>query len=85
MVEDQDVELHDEEGAPFLQQHLSDLAFKQDADDEDKPVNIRIESPSMNKLENAELAVNEKRYSDLQDNVKNYVRKNSILKEAQNL
>lgn len=64
MVENQEVELHDEDGAPFLQKHLEDLK-KQVGDGEEDTVDIRIESPSLNKLDNAELAIQEQKYSDL--------------------
>ena len=84
MVENNDVELLNEDGAPFLQRHLEDLK-KQVENEDDERVDIRIESPSMNKLDNAELQIKEQKYSDLQNDVKQYVRRNSLLKEARNL
>jgi hypothetical protein len=85
MVENNEIELHDEEGSPFLQKHLEDLKKQVENEEEDDQVDIRIESPSMNKLDNAELQIQEQKYSDFQNDVKKYVRRNSLLKEAKNL
>ena len=48
-------------------------------------VNIRVDSPDARKLEQADLQVQEKRYSELQSKVVDFVRRNSLLKEAQHL
>lgn len=84
MVENREVELHDEEGEPFLQDHLENLKQHQENGEGDS-VDIRIPSPSINKLDNAELQIKEQKYSDLQNDVKKFVRKNSLLREAQEL
>jgi hypothetical protein len=55
MVENEEVELHDEDGAPFLQKHLSELKKQVEREDDESPIDIRVESPSMNKLDKAEL------------------------------
>jgi hypothetical protein len=60
MVENNQVELLNEDGAPFLQKHLEDLKKQVENEEDSEQVDIRIESPSMNKLENAELHVQEK-------------------------
>jgi hypothetical protein len=39
----------------------------------------------MEKIDNAELQIKEQKYSDIQDQVVNYVRRNSLLKDAKNL
>jgi len=44
--------------------------------------NVRLSSPDAKQLKNAELHVKEKQFSDLQDKVINFVRRNSLLKEA---
>jgi len=85
MVENNELELHDEDGAPFLQRHLDELKAKAEKEDENSQVDLIIESPSMNKLDKAELQVQEQKYSDLQADVKKYVRRNSLLKEAKRL
>jgi len=85
MVENKELELHDEDGAPFLQKHLDDLKLKVENEEESEQVDIRIESPSMNKLDKAELQIQEQKYSDLQADVKKFVRRNSLLKDAQHL
>lgn len=58
---------------------------QQEGDEGEEHVDIRIESPSMNKLDNAELQLKEQSYSGLQADVKKYVRRNSLLKDAKNL
>lgn len=59
MVENQDVELHDEDGAPFLQRHLDKLKVRtqhEDEEDQDREsLNITLESPTLKKLDKAEL------------------------------
>jgi hypothetical protein len=52
---------------------------------EENITDLRIESPTMHKLDKAELQISEQKYSDLQQNVKSYVRRNSLLKEAKKL
>lgn len=71
MIENNDVELLDDEKTPFLQKQLTELLENQNqmastGGDGNEQVNIRVESPSMSKLKNAELQINEKKYSDLQ-------------------
>lgn len=69
MVENQEIDLVDDQQQPFLQKQLTDLMNNQNTagtGEEEETVDIRIESPTMNKLENAELQINEKKYSDLQ-------------------
>lgn len=88
MVEDQDIDLLDDENKPFLQKQLTNLMNNQNATDTggaDQQVDIRIGSPTMNKLEDAELQINDQKYKDLQRDVKKYVRRTSMLKEAQKL
>lgn len=70
-----------------MQQQLSDLMNNQaDAGTGgDEQVDIRINSPTMKKLDSAELQINEQKYSDLEKEVKKYVRRTSMLKEAQKL
>ena len=82
MVENQHIDLVDEHNTPFLQKQLTDLQNENAGEDQ---VNIRLSSPTMNKLDNAELQIKEQQYSDLQDQVVNYVRRNSLLKDAKNL
>ena len=54
-------------------------------EDEHSPVNIRVDSPDAKKLDQADLHVQEKRYSELKGNVVEFVRRNSLLKDAQHL
>ena len=49
----------------------------------DDQVNIRVSSPDLNQLKKAELKISEKQMSGIQDEVIQYVRKNSLLKDAQ--
>jgi len=72
-----------------LQTQISQLAENRKADtgaahteDDQSPVNIRVDSPDAKKLEQAELQVQEKRYSELKGNVVEFVRRNSLLKDA---
>ena len=71
MIENQDIELLDEKKKPFLHRQITDHMEKKQnqGDEETESVNIRIPSSQMNKIENAELAVNENKYSDLQNEV----------------
>ena len=75
-----------------MQKQLSLLSNKQQLggtgaaedilDEEDAPVNIRLASPDAKQLENAELQIQDKQYSDLQDQVKSFVKRTSLIKEA---
>jgi hypothetical protein len=52
MVENQHIDLIDEDNTPFLQKQLTDL---QNENAGESQVNIRLSSPTMQKLDNAEL------------------------------
>jgi hypothetical protein len=47
-------------------------------DEEDESVNIEVAS-------NAALVINEQRFSEIEDQVKQFVRQNSLLKDAKNI
>ena len=89
MVQDQHIDLVDKDRNLVLQTQISQLAENRKADtgaahteDDQSPVNIRVDSPDAKKLEQAELQVQEKRYSELKGNVVEFVRRNSLLKDA---
>ena len=101
IIQNQQVDLVDDEKVPILQKQVTSLAEKEEQnrlaaagtgskdqifdDEEGESVNIRIESPDAKRLENAKLEIGEKQFSDLEDKVKKYVRRTSLLKEAQDL
>lgn len=97
MVEKEQIDLVDADGIPLLKKQISLFAENNPvqknaqgdtgaADEEEgSPVNIRVDSPDASKLAKAELQVQEKRYSELQSKVVDFVRRNSLLKEAKAL
>ncbi len=91
MIEDQQVDLVDADNTPLLQKQISLFTDKQmqmnnqgdtGAAADGDAVNIRVNSPDARKLAQADLQVQEKRYSELQSKVVDFVRRNSLLKEA---
>ena len=93
MVEQEQIELVDEYNRPLLKQQLSLLSNNQQqfggmgADDDilNDSVDIRLPSPDARKLDNAELQIKPQHYSDIQDQVVQFVRQNSLIKDAKNL
>ena len=88
MVKNEEVDLLDEQQRPILRQQTSLLSNKQAQglnrndrimeDEEDESVNIEVAS-------NAALVINEQRFSEIEDQVKQFVRQNSLLKDAKNI
>ena len=93
MVEQEQIELVDEYNRPLLKQQLSLLSNNQQqfggmgADDDilNDSVDIRLPSPDARKLDNSELQIKTQHYSDIQDQVVQFVRQNSLIKDAKNL
>ena len=90
MVKNEEVDLLDEQQRPILRQQTSLLSNKQQQpqglnrndhimeDEEDESVNIEV-------APNAALVINEQRFSEIEDQVKQFVRQNSLLKDAKNI
>jgi hypothetical protein len=57
LIENQEIDLIDEDNTPFLQKQLTDL---QNENAGEEQVNIRLSSPTMQKLESAELQIKDK-------------------------
>ena len=95
LVENQQIDLLDENNVPLLQKQLTSMTNGQQnpdtgaADEEDileeGQINIRTASPDARKLDNAELHVEGQGYQELEGKVIDYVRRNSLLKDAKNL
>jgi hypothetical protein len=90
MVENEHIDLVDEQRTPLLKKQttlISSEAPNADTGAEayGDAVNIRVDSPTAKMLDDAELQVKQQSYSELQNQVVDYVRRNSLLKEAQDL
>lgn len=97
MVKNDEIDIIDEQNRPILKQQVSLMSNKQQQkqglgrndeimEDEAESVNIEVASPDAQRLSNAALAINnEKRFSEIEDQVKQFVRQNSLLKDAKNI
>ena len=78
MVQQNQVDLRDDKNNLLLAKAMSSEVNP----DTGAAVNVSVDSPNAQRLARAELQVKEQHFSDLQDDVINYVRKNSLLKNA---
>ena len=99
MVQNEEIDLIDEQQRPMLRQQVSLLSNKQqqqrglagkdaimEDDEPNESVNLEFgASPDAQRLSNAALQVNEQRFSEIEDQVKQFVRQNSLLKDAKNI
>lgn len=85
MIENQQIDLVDQNNNLVLQKQITHLTNIEEGHDEDTPNQTRLDSPDARGLDRAELEVHEKRYSELQGKVVDYVRKNSLLADAKTL
>jgi len=86
MIENQQIDLVDQNNNLVLQKQITHLTNIDEANEHETPSNTRgLESPDAHKLDRANLEVHEKRYSELQGKVVDYVRKNSLLADAKTL
>lgn len=97
LVKNDEIDLLDEQQRPILRQQTSLLSNGQVRkgglgrndqimeDEEDESVNIEVASPDAQRLSNAALAINDQRFSEIEDQVKQFVRQNSLLKDAKNI
>ena len=87
MVADGDIDLLDENRELIIGQQISNISQKnkQNPDDFGESTNIRIDSPDAHRLNKAKLKVGEDQMREVQDEVIQFVRQNSLLKDAQKL
>ena len=90
MVENEHIDLVDEEKTPLLKKQTTLISSEQPNGDAGVEayggaVNIRVDSPTAKMLDDAELHVKQQSYSELQNQVVDYVRRNSLLDEARHL
>lgn len=93
MIANEELDLEDDQNNELiLGQQFSHLSNKYKAGvgegpvdavmDDDEPTNIRIDSPDPKKLEQAKLKIGKQQMSEVQEEVIQYVRKNSLIKGA---
>jgi len=96
MMQNEEIDLLDENQNPILQQEIDKRIAREqekhedgdesvDSNELDNSININVAPAETNNLDAAALKVSEQKFSDLSNEVIDYVRRNSLLKGAKNL